>query len=110
MSHVEATTGSQTSTFAFASRLKIKSVQLVTVTNCTYLSKSVYYTQQKPRGFRLQTRVEAKKPSAKKKVYTIHSKAKGLPTPNMSRSQETFGPKKKYILYTQNPRGFRLQT
>ena len=136
MSHVEATTGSQTSTFAFASRLKIKSVQLVTVTSCTYLSKSVYYTQQKPRGFRLQTRVEAKKPSAKKKVYTIHSKAKGLPTPNTSRSQETFGQKKVYtihskakglptpntsrsqetfgqkkkcILYTQKPRGFRLQ-
>ena len=73
MSHVEAITGSQTSTFAFTPRLKIiKSAQLVTVTSCTYLSKSAYYTLKKPRGCRLETRVEAKKPSAKVKVYIIH--------------------------------------
>ena len=73
MSHVEATTGSQTSTFAFEPRLKItKSAQLVTVTSCTYLSQSVFYTLKKPRGCRLETRVEAKKPSAKVKVYIIH--------------------------------------
>ena len=100
MSHVEAITGSQTSTFAFTQRLKItKSAQLITVTSCTYLSegvyhtlkrqglmtrntsrnqetfgqiKSVYYTNKKPRGCRLETRVEAKKPSAKTKVYIMH--------------------------------------
>ena len=103
MSHVEATTGSQTSTFAFASRLKIKSVQLITVTSCTYLSKSVYYTlksqgasdskhESKPRNLwpkksvyytlKSQGASDSKHESKPrnlrpKKVHTIHSKSQG---------------------------------
>ena len=106
MSHVEATTGSQTSTFAFASRLKIKSVQLVTVTSCTYLSKSVYYMQQKPRGFRLQTRVEAKKPSAKKKMHTIHSKSQGASDSKHEPKPRNLRPKKNAYYTLKMPRGF----
>ena len=51
MSHVEAITGSQTSTFAFTPRLKItKSAQLVTVTSCTYLSKKCILYTKKSQG------------------------------------------------------------
>ena len=111
MSHVEAITGSQTSTFAFMPMLKIiKSAQLVTVTSCTYLSKSVYYTLKSQEASDSEHESKPRNLRPEKKVYTIHSKAKGLPTPNTSRSQETFGQKKKCILYTQKPRGSRLQT
>ena len=87
MSHVEATTWPQTSTFAFTPRLEItKSAQLATVTSCAYLSqKCILCTIKMPRGLRLKERVEATKPSAKNKsVYYTLTKTKGLTTQIMS--------------------------
>ena len=92
MSHVQAITGSQTSTFAFTQRLKItKPAQLVTITSYTYLSEGVYHTLkcQGADDSKHESKIRNLRPNQKCILYK--QKAKGLSTQNTSRSQETFG-------------------
>ena len=102
MSHVEATTWPQTSTFAFTPRLETtKSAQLATITSCAYLSqKCISCTIKMPGGLQLKEQVEATKPSAKNKsIYYTLTKAKRLTTQRMSRSPKPSA-KNKSVFYT----------